>query len=412
MKFTFLGGSGKIGSTALLLETEDFKSIFDYGMTPSTPPTFPLIPPPIDYIFLSHAHLDHCGMIPTLTKSYDIPFFTSQMTYLLAQILLRDNIKISEIEGYTIPYSKVDLQSLDENLYHITDGSVFALNNAELNVHTAGHIPGAVMFGIRFDSGQDLLFTGDINTINTRLVSGTKGRKCDILVMESTYAGRNHKLRQKIEYKFLENVKQVIERGGTAIVPAFAVGRSQEMLLILEELIDDYDVWFDGLGKDVTKLFFKEPGFITNEKKLKKLFMKIHKVRTNSHRTKALGGDIILTTSGMLDGGPVLNYINRLKDNPKNAILLTGYQVDDSNGRRLLEKGELNIYGTVEKIKLDVEHYDFSAHAGHKELVEFAHQCDPEHIILFHGENREALAQELADDYEVHLPNNGETLEI
>jgi putative mRNA 3-end processing factor len=412
MNITFLGGSGEIGSTSLLLETEDFKCVFDYGMTPSSPPGFPLEAPALDYIFLSHAHLDHSGMIPALTRKNSVPFFTSQMTFLLSQILLRDNVKISEIEGYTIPYSKVDLHTLGENLYPVANGSQFSLKNAEFYTYSAGHIPGSVMFEVEFKTGQKLLYTGDLNTIDTRLVSGTKGKKCDILALETTYAGTDHELRQKIEYNFLEKAKAVIEGGGKVIIPVFAVGRTQEILLVLEDLVDDYDIWLDGLGKDVTKLFFKEPGFVSNDRKLKKLYMKIHKVRTKVHRKKALSGDIILTTSGMLDGGPVLNYINELKDNPKNAILLTGYQVEGSNGRRLLEKKQLNIYGTVEEIKLDVQQFDFSAHAGHKELVDFTRRCNPEHLILFHGEDREVLAQEFGDDYQVHLPKTGEKLEL
>ena len=109
----------------------------------------------------------------------------------------------------------------------------------------------------------------------------------------------------------------------------------------------------------------------------------------------------------MLDGGPVLRYIKELNKNPKNAILLTGYQVEGSNGRSLLDKGVINLHGEQEKINMSVEHYDFSAHAGQKELINFVKACDPEHIILYHSDNRELLQTELESDYKVHLPQDG-----
>jgi len=410
MRFTFLGGSDKIGSTAMLLESNVSKFIFEYGITPSAPPGYPLEAPPVDYILLTHAHLDHSGLIPLLTRQYHAQFFTSQMTYMLSQILLRDNIKICELEGYPLMYSKADIRNMDENLHQTEMDSKFNLKNHKLLVHSAGHIPGATMFELRLENGLKLLFTGDINTIDTRLVNGITGKKCDILVMEATYAGRNHKLRQKIEYEFIEKIKDVIARAGKVIIPAFAVGRTQEILLVLADL--DFDIWLDGLGIEVTKLFLKEPRFIKDEKKLRKIYENVNKVRTKARRKKALAGDIILTTSGMLDGGPVLRYIKEFNDNSKNALLLTGYQVEGSNGRLLLDKKVINMNGVIEKINLDVEYYDFSAHAGHNELIRFAHKCNPEHIILYHGENRELLEKELSKKFEVHLPTNNMGVEF
>jgi putative mRNA 3-end processing factor len=410
MELTFLGGTGEIGSTSLLMETENYKAIFDYGMTPSSPPKYPMEPPAMDYIFLSHAHLDHSGMIPFLTKQYDIPLIMSEMTFHLTQILLRDNVKISELEGYPKMYSKGDIRNMDENMFQGNYGSKFTMRQSMATFHSAGHIPGSLMIEIQLKDGRKMLYTGDLNTIDTRLLMGTRHTNCDILVMETTYAGREHELRQKIELKFQEKILEVIDRGGKVIIPAFAVGRTQELLLILADL--DLEVWLDGLGKDVTKLFIREQGFIKDHRKLKRSFDSINKVRTKNQREKALSGEVILTTSGMLDGGPVLRYIKELNENPKNAILLTGYQVEGSNGKMLMDKGQININGEIKKVKPEVEYFDFSAHSGHKELLSFVRGCNPEHLVLYHGENRKILGDELGEDYNTHYPEIGQAIEI
>ena len=145
---------------------------------------------------------------------------------------------------------------------------------------------------------------------------------------------------------------------------------------------------------------------------MKRSFDSINKVRNRKQREKAIAGEVILTTSGMLDGGPVLRYIKELNENPKNAILLTGYQVEGSNGRMLMDKGQINIYGEIERVKPEVEFFDFSAHAGHKELLSFVRGCNPEHLVLYHGNNRKILGDELGEDYNIHYPEVGKAIEI
>ena len=410
MRYKFLGGATEIGSAGILLETNDSKNLFEYGLTPSAPPNYPIEAPPVDNIFLSHAHLDHSGMTPWLTNKYDISLYATELTLALSQILLRDNIKICELEGYPCMYSKSDIRSMIESSVEIEPGSKHKFRDFDMTFHNAGHIPGSIMFQLEPLGGPNILITCDINTIETRLVHGSHGVNCDILFLEATYAGRDHEIRPKIEFSFQEKIKEIIDQGGKVIIPAFAVGRTQEILLILADL--DYEIWLDGLGGDVTKLLLKYPFYIKDDRKLRKIFDKVHRVRTRAHRKKALNGEIILTTSGMLDGGPVLRYIKEFNNNSKNGILLTGYQVEKTNGRMLLESGKLNIYGTMEKIQMKVSHFDFSAHAGHKELVNFARVCDPEHIVLFHGNNRELLREDLENKYTVHLPENGKLYEL
>lgn len=239
--------------------------------------------------------------------------------------------------------------------------------------------------------GRSVLFTGDIHTASTGLVLGAKPVKCDTLILESTYAGRDHEMRQKVEYKFLKKIEEVVERGGKAIVPAFAVGRTQEVLLTLAK--NRFEVWLDGMGQRINLHFLNLPEYLRSPKKLRRAVKRTKMVRTPRARGLAIKGDVVVCTSGMLDGGPVLEYINMVKKDKKSAIMLTGYQVEGTNGRMLIEEGKIDLYGVIQDIECEVCSFDFSAHAGHSDLIGFIERCDPEKVVYCHGDNREALAE-------------------
>jgi len=259
---------------------------------------------------------------------------------------------------------------------------------------------------------KKILFTGDINTDDTRIVKGNKPVDCDIMFLEGTYAGRDHpKKREEIERDLLDRIDEVVTRGGTVIMPAFAVSRSQELALVLRK--SGYDIWFDGMGRKVSKIFLKYPKFLRSSENLKKAINKINFIHSDHGRKLAVDkADIILTSSGMMDGGPVLHYMNKLKDDKKSAVILTGYQVPDCNARLLVDKGMLDFYGVKERVLCEVDYFDFSAHAGHSELIEFAKKCNPEKIVLMHSDNREALVEPLKEFAEVLTPATGEHVSL
>jgi putative mRNA 3-end processing factor len=192
------------------------------------------------------------------------------------------------------------------------------------------------------------------------------------------------------------------------IIPAFAVARSQEILLVLKDA--GYDVWFDGMGKKISKIYLKYPKYLRSVEDLKKAMKKINLVHSEHGRKAAMKAEVIVTSSGMMDGGPVLSYMNKFKNDRKSAVLLTGYQVEGTNSRLLIEKGKLNFYGVLEKVDCEVQYFDFSAHAGHSELVEFAKACHPEKIVLCHSADRTPLVDSLKDCAEVYTPMKGERI--
>lgn len=408
LSIQFLGGSNEVGKLGMILETGDKRMLFDYGLSPDDPPSYPMKSPPIDIAFLSHCHLDHSGMIPWLCSRNDANVLAADVTKAISEILHRDSIKVAKTEGYPVPYSKREVKHAQKRFVNIKPQKTWTFDDNEIRFHSAGHIPGSLMFEIR--NSKKLLFTGDFNVIDTRLVKGTKPVNCDVLVMEATYAGREHPDRKMLEKEFLEKIDEVVRRGGVAVVPVFSVARCQEIALILKNA--GYDVWVDGMGKKISKLFLKYPRHLRSEKNLKKAVDAVNDVYSRKGRKLALKGEVILTTSGMLDGGPVLWYLNNLKEDPKNAILLTGYQVEGTNGRLLLEKGKLDFYGVTENVLCEVSYFDFSGHAGHSELVEFARSCNPDKIVLFHSDNRSALLPPLEEFAEVYTPLDGERLAL
>jgi putative mRNA 3-end processing factor len=410
IKFQFLGGVEEVGRLAMVLEMSDIRLLFEYGMSPGKPPSYPLQPPAIDLVLLTHAHLDHSGMIPWLFSRTDQKILTTKLTGEIASLLHKDSIKIAKSEGYAVPYSNTDIKEAKQSIIPVEPSQRRNLGeDYEVVFHSAGHIPGSLMFELIGD--RKILFTGDFNIIDTRIVRGTKPIDCDILFLEGTYAGRDHpKKREGIEKDLLDKIDEIVTRGGVAVLPAFAVSRSQELAIVLKN--SGYNVWFDGMGNKVAKIFLKYPKHLRSVDDLKKALNKLNLVHSDRGRKLALQSDVIITSSGMMDGGPVLNYMNKLKNDRKSAVLLTGYQVNDSNAKLLADKGQLDFYGVKEKIECEVEYFDFSAHAGHSELIEFAKRCNPEKIVFMHSDNRESLVEPLKDVAETYTPSTGETVEL
>lgn len=407
MKFTFYGGADEVGGLAVAAEDGFGRVMFDYGLIPKDPPVYPLPAPPVDEIILTHAHVDHSGMIPWLTSRYQVPVHGTYPTKEVGKLLMLDSLKVAKMEGYLEPYENGDVEDTMSLFAVERFNNGFEIGGTEFIPRQAGHIPGAAMIEIKGE--QTVLFTGDIHTAETRLVPGAIVPKADMLVIESTYSGRDHPDRKKTEDELIDKVREIVGRGGQAILPAFAVGRTQELLMILEKT--GYNIWVDGMGRKINRIYNHSKEYVTSHNSLKRACLKAYEVETNEDRFRSDRADVIVTTSGMLDGGPALTYIERIRNDPKSGILMSGFQVEESNGYRLLNSGQLEINGVIEKVNCEVQRFDLSAHAGHSELVEFVRKCNPETVVLVHGdgEKRQILADEL-DGRKVFLPKKGETL--
>jgi putative mRNA 3-end processing factor len=267
----------------------------------------------------------------------------------------------------------------------------------------------------RLQAGSSsILFTGDLNTTETHLVDPAEPIACDTLIMEGTYAGEEHPPRKQTESEFQQAVRATVEQGGTCVIPAFAVGRTQEVLLVLDEMDVDRPVYLDGMGARVTELFLRHPYFLKDSDRLSRVYDDAIRIRGNRMRREATEpGNIVVTTSGMVEGGPVISHLKRTYDDPNNSVLLTGYQVEGTGGRRLWEENRVDLDGEVVDVNATVDFFDFSGHAGHSELVEFAEGCRPETIVLCHSDQPEVLVDDLETVADrVIAPHTGEVFQI
>jgi len=195
------------------------------------------------------------------------------------------------------------------------------------------------------------------------------------------------------------------------IVPAFAVGRAQEVLLTLASA--GFDTYLDGMARAVNSLYLAAPEYLADGRRFRRALEGVHIIEHPGDRKKAVrDAEVIVTTGGMLDGGPVLYYIGELYRDANSSIFLTGFQVDGSNGRQLLDEGTLTIDDTTIRPVCEVEKFDFSAHAGHSDLVRFAQATRAETIVLMHGDHREALREALTATANVILPSNGPSISL
>ena len=411
LRYHYLGGGDEVGNVGIVLEDPSSnRLLLDYGLAPTKPPRYPKEAPHVSHAIITHSHIDHLGMVPWLASNHNTTLHGTELTAAISEMMWYDCHKVSSIEGYPLPWDKRDIDlALSAWKTHPFNQS-WNQSDWKLELHKAGHIPGAAMLHVETPT-KKVLFSGDIDTRDSQLTTGAKPVKSDILFVEGTYGGRDHPPKEEENERFIERVVEIVDRGGTALIPAFANGRTQDVVMLLHKYLPELDVHVDGMGKRVARLQMEHPETLRDPSALESAWRWCRRVSSKSDRKKALDADVIVSTSGMMDGGPAIWYLNRLRHDRKNAILLTGYQAVNTGGRRLLEERKVPIFGKLANIELDVDQFSFSTHAGHKEIVQFAEGCQAEDIVIYHSDPttaRPPLADALeANGHHVHTPENG-----
>lgn len=416
VKLHCLGASREVGRSAFILQT-DARVLLDYGVKifdEAGKPTYPLRLEDVklDAAFISHAHLDHSGFVPNIYKFAKIPWYATPPTYDIADILWKDTMKI-QTEGlpWGISHYKKALKYWHPFMYN----HKLSMRETQYEFTDAGHIIGAAMIHVNY-KGKRILYTGDFKSEKTRLHEGAKPIKenVDALIIESTYSDRDHPDRKGLEKQFVDEVKETINEGGTVLCPSFAVGRSQELIRIIRAHSRDVPVYLDGMAKGVAMVYLKYRKYLHEHERFSDDLDSVTFVESMTDRKAATeGGSVIISTAGMMEGGPALNYIKYL--NRSSKIIFTGYCVEGTNGWLLQQKGQLRVDRNVLDISLPVEYLDFSAHAGRGELFRLVKAANPEKVVCVHGD--EARAEKFASElkgmgFDAVAPTIGDKLNL
>jgi len=387
MKIRFLGGAREVGRAAIAVKTEKTQLLLDYGVMINHEPGFPMHVPPkeVDAIILTHCHLDHSGAIPIFHIQEKRPVYGTQLTFDLAKTLISDFIHLS---GYYLPFEYLELQSMMRSCVHLDFRKNQTVGDTQFQLLDSGHLPGGAQALVEAD-GKKLVYTSDYNNTDTRLLRGADRDygNLDALIIESTYADEDHADRTALEKEFVENVTEVVENGGTALIPAFSIGRSQEIACVLTAYHFEYPVTMDGMAREANRIMMNHTSYMRDPQ----LFMNAIHAATwvegwRDRRTAAKKPGAIISPAGMLKGGPAAFYIQKVGKKRQNAVFLVGYQIPGTPGRELLDEGKCVIDGKMRKIKAQVKRFDFSSHSGASELKETVKEVEGNPTVyVVHG---------------------------
>ena len=456
VRVTALGGCREVGRSCFMLSTPETKVLIDCGVNVGsddngTPYLYiPEVTPigQIDAVVLTHAHLDHSGLIPLLYKyGYEGPVYCTPPTRDLMALLQLDFIDVAAKEGKTIPYESSMIRETLKHTITLNYGDVTDIApDMKLTLHNAGHILGSSVVHFHVGDGlYNIAFTGDHKYEKTRLFDPAVNSfpRIETIITESTYGGSKdmQPSRREAENRLKDIVKETISRGGTVLIPAFAVGRSQEVMLVLEEIIrkglidDNIPVYLDGMIWEATAIHTTYPEYLNGELKnlifhkgmnpfLADCFEQVDSVEKRKDILTNPKPSVILATSGMLNGGPIMEYLRAYGPDEKNSLVFVGYQAEGTMGRRL-QKGwsEVPVYNNgksdIIKVNLQVRTVDgFSGHSDRRQLMEYIKKMKPrpEHILTEHGDEKCCLdlASSIYRKYriETRAPMNLETIRL
>jgi len=429
-----LGGFKQVGRSAILVTTAESKILLDCGIHPGARNPIDMYPrldwanlslDELDAVIISHAHLDHSGFLPFLFKyGYKGPVYCTEPTLSLTVLLLTDMIKIAQAEGREPPFDMRDVMEFVRHCITLPYNMVTDISpDVKLVLNNAGHILGSASIHLHIGEGKyNIIYTGDFKFGRTLLLksANTNYIRAETLIIESTYGSRSDVMpgRDEAERRLVETLNQTLNEGGKVLIPVPAVGRAQEIMLVLDkymrsgELVE-VPVFIEGMLSEANAIHTAYPEYLSNE--LRRRIVEggenpfaseyFTTIDHPSKRDEALGEEpaIIMATSGMLEGGPVMEYLKHIAPDEKNKIVFVSYQVSGTLGRRILdgasqasvmdEGGKIRIID----IKSKVERVEgFSGHSDYNQLISFVARLRPKvrRVIVNHGERKKA--EELA----------------
>jgi uncharacterized protein len=454
-RISFLGASRQVGRSSFLLQTDESKVLLDCGINVAAKgeDQYPhmdaseLSIPELDAVVLSHAHLDHCGLIPLLYKyGYRGPVYCTAPTRDVAALLCLDLISIAQKEAKKGIYSSADVKEMVKHTVVLNYEEVSDITpDIRLTFYNAGHTLGSSLCHFHIGEGlHNFMYTGDMNYESSNLLAPavTKFPRLETMMIEGTYGGKDDTMatRQESEDYLLNIIKTTIERNGKVLLPVLGVGRSQEIMVIVERAIREgklpnIPVFVQGMVWDVTAIHTAYPDFFNNKVKqsifhknenpfLSKVFKHVGSQKEMKEVLEETGPCIIMATSGMMTGGASVEYFKNLAESDRNSLVLTSYQGEGSLGRRL-QQGDKEIMFMDKsrqiplKVKMDIYSiHGFTGHSDRTQLMNYIKHCSPRprKLIAVHGEVSKLLdfASSVHKIYrmETVAPKNLETIRL
>jgi hypothetical protein len=456
IRISYLGSARQVGRSCLLLQTPESRVLLDCGVdVASDQHPYPYLEAPefnineLDAVIITHAHIDHSGFVPYLFKyGYKGPVYCTEPTRDIMALMLLDYVKIQRTENKDSIFTTEDIKEMVKHTITLEYDEVTDITpDIRITLYNAGHILGSAMVHLHVGNGlHNILYTGDQKYGRTMLLDPavTIFPRLETLLLESTYGGRENNApeRQESDVELKKIVQETIKRGGKVLIPTLGVGRSQEIMVVIENMVrtgmlDKIPLYIDGLIWDVTAIHTAYPEYLNNSIRklifhrdqnpfLSDIFKRVGSQEERKQIIEETGPCIILATSGMLQGGPSVEYLRQLADNKKNSMIFVNYQGEGSLGRRI-QRGEkeYTVNGgngnknEVVQIKLEVHTVEgFSGHSSRMQLLNFVSKCEPhpKKIIINHGESSKCLdlASTLHKNFrlETMAPRNLESVRI
>ena len=430
IRMTCLGGFREVGRSCTLLSTQDSRILVDCGIDVSSdsngspyihlPEVLPL--EKLDAVVVTHAHLDHSGLVPLLFKyGFEGPVYCTPPTRDMMTLLQMDYLKVAAADAKKVPYSSENIRSVIKHCITMGYGDTTDITpDIRLTFHNAGHILGSSICHFHIGEGlYNIAFSGDIKYERTWLFNPSVNHfpRIEALIVESTYGGRedHQPSRREATDRLKDIIRTSIKKKGKILVPVFAVGRSQEVMIVIENLVSNKEVpevpvYLDGMIWEATAIHTAYPEYLNNKLRsqifqkgdnplLSEIFKRVDSAEMREKIINDIDPCVILATSGMMNGGPVMEYFKTWSGDKKNTLVFVGYQAEGTLGRRIQRGSKeipLNIGGSISNlsVNMNVETCDgFSGHSDRRQLLGYVNNMSPrpERIIFGHGEESKCV---------------------
>jgi hypothetical protein len=428
VRITFLGGARQVGRSCIFLQTPESRILMDCGINvASDQEPYPYLDAPefhlneLDAVIVTHSHLDHSGFVPYLFKyGYRGPVYCTAPTRDVMSLLCLDYVKLMKAENRDPLYDTDDIKEMVKHTITLDFDEVTDVTpDVRITMYPAGHILGSAMVHTNIGNGlHNLLYTGDMKYGRTPLLepAHTQFPRLETVIIESTYGGKTN-VQGAIQEQddLLRNIiKETAKRGGKILMPVLGSGRAQDVMVIIEDMVrrgelEPIPVYIDGMVWDITAIHTAYPEFLNRILRkdifhkdqnpfLNPIFKRIGSQKERQQLIEEHGPCVILATSGMMVGGPSVEYFKQLADNPKNSIVFSCYQPEGALGYRIMHGEKEFIFNDggrqlVVPVKMDVCRVEISDHSDRKQLMNFVFKCQPrpKKVIVNHGENSRIL---------------------